>query len=155
MRIIHIVRKVLARLDGVLSRLDAPSRIGGEVPPRERYEEIRAFLRSLDLPNEGARKYLEIHLERIARTLTLVPPPGPSRRVLELGAYMQMTPALRCVLGYEEVRGAYYGSLGQVETKVITAGGEVFRCQIDLSMPNGTGSRIRLSTSILSSPARL
>jgi SAM-dependent methyltransferase len=46
---------------------------------------------------------------------------------------MQMTPALACLLGYKDVRAAYFGALGQVETKVATVGGrEIFRCQIDL-----------------------
>ena len=44
-----------------------------------------------------------------------------------------MTPVLQCVLGYEEVRGAYFGPPGRVDTKTITVGGkEVFRCFIDL-----------------------
>jgi SAM-dependent methyltransferase len=63
----------------------------------------------------------------------MVPPPGRTKRVLELGAYMQMTPVLQCVLGYEEVRGAYFGPIGRVDTKSVTVGGkEVFRCFIDL-----------------------
>ena len=64
------------------------------------------------MPTRG--NYLEIHIPRIARTLTLVPPPLSSGRVLEMGAYMQMTPALQCVLGYTEVRGAFFGPLGKI-----------------------------------------
>jgi SAM-dependent methyltransferase len=46
---------------------------------------------------------------------------------------MQMTPALHCVLGYREVRGAYFGPLGRVDEKSISIGGrEAFRCSIDL-----------------------
>lgn len=97
----------------------------------ERAGEIAAFLRSIDLP-EDARRSLEIHMSRIQRTLTMVPPPSATGRVLELGAYMQMTPALHCVLGYPEVRGAYFGKLGKVDEKRLTAGGvEVFRCLVD------------------------
>jgi len=103
------------------------------IPPAHRYEQIAAFLRTLDQPDEAARTYLEIHIPRIARTLGLTPAPKSSGRVLEMGAYMQMTPALQCVLGYKEVRGAYYGSLGRTDKKIITAGGkEVFRCLVDL-----------------------
>ena len=88
----------------------------------------------MDQPDEGARQYLETHIPRIARTLGLVPNPRSSRRVLELGAYMQMTPALfQCVLGYQEVRGAYFGPPGRTDEKRITIRGrEAFRCQVDL-----------------------
>ena len=133
MRFIRVLRKLLARLDEILSKFNGAPNPGAAAPPLNRYEGIRGFLRSLDFQNEDSRGYVETHLERIARTLTLVPPPGPTRRVLELGAYMQMTPALKCLLGYEDVRAAYYGDLGQADTKVATASGrEIFRCQIDL-----------------------
>jgi pimeloyl-ACP methyl ester carboxylesterase len=103
------------------------------IPGPQRYAEIAAFLRTLDQPDEGARQYLEIHIPRIARTLGLVPEPKSSGRVLEMGAYMQMTPALQCVLGFKEVRGAYYGPLGRTDEKRMTVGGkEVFRCFVDL-----------------------
>ena len=50
-----------------------------------------------------------------------------------MGAYMQMTPALQCVLGYNEVRGAYFGPLGRSDQKSASVGGkEVFRCAVDL-----------------------
>ncbi|SRR5579883_1627818 len=122
----------LQKLDARLSRLDHVH--GAErIPPRLRYDEIVAFVRSMDQPDEDARNYLEIHIPRIGRTLGLVPPPRTSGRVLEMGAYMQMTPALQCVLGYREVRGAYYGPLGRTDEKRITVGGrEVFRCFVDL-----------------------
>jgi SAM-dependent methyltransferase len=101
--------------------------------PHARYEEIVRFVRSMDFPDDAARQYTEIHLRRIGRTLELVPPPRSSGRILELGAYMQMTPALQCVLGYTEVRGAYFGPLGRVDEKSISVGGrEVFRCFVDL-----------------------
>jgi SAM-dependent methyltransferase len=101
--------------------------------PHARYEDIVRFVRSMDFPNESARQYTEIHLRRIGRTLEQVPAPRSSRRILELGAYMQMTPALQCVLGYTEVRGAYFGPLGRTDEKSITVGGkEVFRCFVDL-----------------------
>ncbi|MGD1097569.1 MAG: methyltransferase domain-containing protein [Bryobacteraceae bacterium] len=103
------------------------------VPPRERYDEIVAFVRSVDLPDADARQYLENHIARIGRTLTLVPPPTGPSRVLEMGAYMQMTPALQCVLGYQEVRGAYFGPLGRTDQKSCTVQGrEVFHCMVDL-----------------------
>jgi SAM-dependent methyltransferase len=122
----------LHQLDARLSRLEHV--LGAEiVPPRLRYDEIAAFVRSIDQPDQGARQYVEVHLPRIARTLGLVHPPKSSGRILEMGAYMQMTPVLQCVLGYREVRGAYFGPLGRSDEKSSTVGGrEVFRCLVDL-----------------------
>jgi SAM-dependent methyltransferase len=103
------------------------------VPPLPRQEEIRGFIRSLDMPDDDARRYLEIHLDRIAITLGLTPPPQKIGKALELGAYMHMTPALENILGYSEVRGAYYGPLGQSALKQSTiAGKTVFECYVDL-----------------------
>jgi SAM-dependent methyltransferase len=97
-----------------------------------RYGEIRDFVLSLDTPDQGNRRYLEIHQERIATTLSLVPPPFKTNAALELGAYMHMTPALHCVLGYPNVRGAYYGPLGKSDRKQSSVGGQtVFECSVD------------------------
>jgi SAM-dependent methyltransferase len=132
MPLIRSIRNLLARLDEKLSRLDVETP-AERVPPRHRYDDIVSFVRSIDLPSPEARQYLENHISRIGRTLTLVPPPNSSKSVLELGAYMHMTPALQCVLGYQEVRGAYFGPLGRTEEKAVTVGGkEVFRCFLDL-----------------------
>ncbi|HUA87188.1 MAG TPA: methyltransferase domain-containing protein [Bryobacteraceae bacterium] len=103
------------------------------IPPRHRFEEIVAFVRSMDQPDDAARQYLEVHINRIGRTLGLVPPPKSSKRILELGTYMHMAPALHCVLGYKEVRGTYYGPLGRVDEKIVTVKGrEVFHGFVDL-----------------------
>jgi SAM-dependent methyltransferase len=131
--LIRSIRNVLVRMDEALSHLDIDRKAADDVPPPDRYDEIVSFVRSVDLPNADARSYLEIHIPRIGRTLTLVPPPKTSMRILEMGAYMQMTPALSCVLGYKEVRGAYFGPLGRSDEKTVTASGrEVFRCFVDL-----------------------
>lgn len=121
----------LQKLDARLSRLDHVH--GAErIPPRLRYDEIVAFVRSMDQPDEDARNYLEIHIPRIGRTLGLVPPPRTSGRVLEMGAYMQMTPALKFELGYGTVRGCYYGTSGRVDRKsIVSQQGETFECEID------------------------
>jgi SAM-dependent methyltransferase len=131
-RLIPALRWSLHKLDAALARMETDS--GPEaLPPPRRYDEIAAFVRLLDQPDQSARSYLEIHLPRIARTLDLVPAPRSSGRVLELGAYMHMTPALQCVLGYKEVRGAFFGPLGRTDEKSVTSGGrEVFRCFVDL-----------------------
>jgi SAM-dependent methyltransferase len=130
--LISALRWSLHKLDAALARAETDS--GPEVlPPPRRFDEIAAFVRSLDQPDQSARTYLQIHLPRIARTLDLVPAPRSSGRVLELGAYMHMTPALQCVLGYKEVRGAFFGPLGRTDEKSVTAGGKpVFRCFVDL-----------------------
>lgn len=81
---------------------------------------------------EGARDYVSSHVTRLVRTLEITPPGGPDDRVLEMGAYMQMTPALRTQLGYGYVRGCYYGPPGRVDHKtVVSAEGEEFSCDID------------------------
>src|SRR5260370_4602181 len=98
MALVARIRWWLQQLDARLSRLDHAS-AAEVVPPRARFEEIATFVRSMDQPDEGAREYLEVHIPRVARTLGLVPAPRTSSRVLQLGACMQMTPALHCVLG--------------------------------------------------------
>jgi glycosyltransferase involved in cell wall biosynthesis/SAM-dependent methyltransferase len=83
--------------------------------------------------DEDSAAYAETHITRLERTLNLTPPGGPEDRVLEMGAYMQMTPLLRERLGYGEVRGCYYGPLGQVDRREVrSGGGDVFRCEVDL-----------------------
>lgn len=77
-------------------------------------------------------QYLEGHLARLVRTLQLIPPGNPESRILEMGCYMQMTPALQSALGYGCVRGCYLGSGGVDEKFVRAPSGEIFRCDIDL-----------------------
>ena len=78
-------------------------------------------------------QYAETHITRLERTLNITPMGGPEDRVLEMGAYMQMTPVLRGRLGYGEVRGCYYGPAGKVDHReVASSTGEVFRCDVDL-----------------------
>ncbi|HSW50424.1 MAG TPA: glycosyltransferase [Bryobacteraceae bacterium] len=80
-----------------------------------------------------ARTYVDTHLSRIEKTLSIVPPGGPGDRILEMGAYFQMTPELRHRLGYPEVRGCYLGPLGEVEHKIVRAAdGKIFECDLDL-----------------------
>ena len=132
MYLIHFLRRVLWYLDKHLAHIEHRPQLAVQVPPKRLENEVRSFLRSLDWADEGARNYLETHMTRITRTLGMVPQPGRTKKILELGAYMHMTPALKCVLGYD-VRGAYYGPLGRVDTKIVTSGGkEIFRCFVDL-----------------------
>lgn len=81
---------------------------------------------------EASRGYLETHKTRLVKTLEITPPGGPEDRILEMGAYLQITPALRTRLGYGEVRGCYYGTLGHSDHRVVTSTeGETFACDID------------------------
>lgn len=78
-------------------------------------------------------QYAETHITRLERTLNITPPGTAADRVLEMGAYMQITPALRARLGYGEVRGCYYGPAGQVDHRSVrSAEGVEFACEVDL-----------------------
>lgn len=81
----------------------------------------------------SAREYAETHLTRLTKTLELTPPGGPEQSILEMGAYLQITPSLKTKLGYGGVRGCYFGPAGRVEHReVVSTGGEVFTCEVDL-----------------------
>jgi glycosyltransferase involved in cell wall biosynthesis/predicted SAM-dependent methyltransferase len=83
--------------------------------------------------NAHSREYIHTHIDRLQHTLSITPPGGPGKRILEMGAYLQITPSLKTKLGYEEVRGCYLGELGMVDQKrVASADGEVFECDVDL-----------------------
>jgi glycosyltransferase involved in cell wall biosynthesis/SAM-dependent methyltransferase len=94
-------------------------------PPLETY--LRGWAVS-----EAAGTYLDTHRTRLVKTLEITPPGGPDDRVLEMGAYLQITPALGSKLGYGEVRGCYYGPAGRTDHRTVTsAEGETFTCDID------------------------
>ena len=80
----------------------------------------------------AARDYCEKHLARLARTLELTPQGDASQSILEMGSYMQITPALKFQLGYGTVRGCYYGRLGRSDRKfAASVNGQEFECLID------------------------
>jgi glycosyltransferase involved in cell wall biosynthesis/SAM-dependent methyltransferase len=82
--------------------------------------------------DDEARAYVEVHKSRLEKTLEMIPPGGPCDRVLEMGSYLQITPALKTRLGYGYVRGCYYGPAGRVDHRVLTSEeGETFECDID------------------------
>ena len=84
-------------------------------------------------PDPEAKSYIETHLTRLEKTLAITPPGGPSDRILEMGAYLQITPALQARLGYGEVRACYYGPAGKVENRTrISSDGHQFNCDIEL-----------------------
>jgi len=95
-------------------------------------QQTEAYLRTWAVA-EDAGEYFDIHLTRLRRTLEITPRGTAEDRVLEMGAYLQITPSLRTQLGYGYVRGCYLGPLGKVDHKhVISLEGEEFECDVDL-----------------------
>ncbi len=82
--------------------------------------------------NPDSRAYIETHKTRLVRTLEITPSGTAEDRALEMGAYLQITPALKTKLGYGEVRGCYYGESGRVDRRrAVSTEGEIFECEID------------------------
>ena len=71
--------------------------------------------------DEGGKQYTNTHITRLTKTLSLTPAGDASKAILEMGAYMQITPALKHQLGYGTVRGCYYGPAGKVDHHEINA----------------------------------
>ncbi|HUG81585.1 MAG TPA: glycosyltransferase [Bryobacterales bacterium] len=83
--------------------------------------------------SKGREDYVRTHLTRLIRTLEMTPQGTAADRVLEMGAYMHMTPALKTKRGYGEVWGSYLGPAGRVDqSRVVSESGEVFECRLDL-----------------------
>jgi len=102
-----------------------------DAPPPALGPGLPDYLRGWEASKPG-RGYLETHQTRLVKTLDITPPGGASDRILEMGAYLQITPALHSKLGYGEVRGCYYGEPGRVDRRVATsAEGEPFECDVD------------------------
>ena len=103
-------------------------------PPSETPEEPAVPIEYLRgwVHEPAATQYLETHQSRLIKTLEISPPGGPADRVLEMGAYLQITPALHTRLGYGEVRGCYYGPVGRVDRHDLRSeNGETFSVEID------------------------
>jgi glycosyltransferase involved in cell wall biosynthesis/SAM-dependent methyltransferase len=112
---------------GLPHQVDSAGPASEQIPAQE----MTPYLRGWAVDEESAT-YLEVHQTRLEKTLGLIPPGGPEDRILEMGAYMQMTPALHDKLGYGEVRGCYYGEPGRVDHRSVTSSsGETFTCEID------------------------
>ncbi len=94
--------------------------------------ELRAHILSFCGRKEDL-EYVNKHLARLVRTLQLTPLGGSEDRILEMGAYLHITPALKSKLGYGEVRGSYLGPAGTTDHREARSyDGEVFACDIDL-----------------------
>jgi glycosyltransferase involved in cell wall biosynthesis/SAM-dependent methyltransferase len=84
-------------------------------------------------PDQAAAAYIDTHLTRLEKTLSITPRGGPADRILEMGAYLHITPALKTRLGYGEVRGCYWGPNGKVDHRAATStDGERFCCDLEL-----------------------
>jgi glycosyltransferase involved in cell wall biosynthesis/SAM-dependent methyltransferase len=99
-------------------------------------ESLRAYLARWVEPGTESALYMEDHRNRLIRTLQLTPPGASEDRILEMGCYLQITPALRALFGYGDIRGGYFGGTGSGpgrELRQITAqDGEFFECPVDL-----------------------
>jgi glycosyltransferase involved in cell wall biosynthesis/SAM-dependent methyltransferase len=103
-----------------------PDRAPVAFPERVEPEAIEAWVAP------EAREYAGHHKSRFVHTLEMTPAGDESRAILEMGAYMQITPALKFQLGYGKVRGCYFGKLGQVDHKsIVSKNGEPFECAVD------------------------
>lgn len=124
------IRELFHRIDLKLTRrfepCPEPSQrdIAGEMRFRDFFNTLEA--------DEAARGYIEAHLPRLTRTMTLTPAPSGAGRALELGSYLQMAAALHAVRGYPEVRAADFGTLGQSVHKTAKFAGGEFACDQDL-----------------------
>lgn len=79
-----------------------------------------------------AREYAAHHTSRLIRTLEMTPAGDASKSILEMGAYMQITPALKSSLGYGYVRGCYFGPAGRIDRRsMVSENGEAFECDVD------------------------
>lgn len=112
----------------------APATLGpaAEAAPRAA-ESIADCILAFSKHSPEGENYARTHLRRFLRTLELTPRGGPDKSVLEMGCYMQMTPALQLFLGYEHVRGCYFGPAGVSNYKTVLApDGREFSCYVDL-----------------------
>ncbi len=100
--------------------------------PKPRDSDFKKYLAQWTQPGSDRARYVEEHDVRLTRTLQLIPRGSLNDRVLEMGCYLQITPALVNVLGYGEVRGCYLGAGSNPKQSVTSRDGQVFSCEIDL-----------------------
>jgi SAM-dependent methyltransferase len=125
---LRVVRHLLRRLNYHVASARQPV---AEAFDLDLLRQAEDALKQMPTPDSGARAYLDKHIHRLARTIALAPRAASDGRVLELGCYMQITPLLERVLGYQEVRGAYYGPIGRIDRKTIPFPGGEFSCLVD------------------------
>jgi hypothetical protein len=128
---LRLIRRAFHQIDVALTRWIAPLPKNALQADSADLVGFQTFFRRLP-SDAAARDYMDVHLPRLVRTMTLVPKPAGVRRALELGSYMQMTPALYTLCGYPEVRGADFGQLGRSVRKSVTLASGEFTCDVDL-----------------------
>ncbi|MCU1330559.1 MAG: glycosyl transferase, group 1 [Bryobacterales bacterium] len=102
-----------------------------EEPAPRQPEPVDPLVFETWLSPEG-RAYAANHKSRFVHTLEITPRGDETQSVLEMGAYMQLTPALQHTLGYGYVRGCYYGPEGRTDHKhLVSEDGTVFECEVD------------------------
>jgi len=108
-------------------------------PPETAKPEPQAFVKPVEPEAVSAWvapdavEYAAQHTTRFVHTLEMTPAGDPLKSILEMGAYMQITPALKFKLNYGAVRGCYYGKAGEISHRSIASEtGETFTCEIDL-----------------------
>ncbi len=127
---LRLIRAALRRLNTSATRRRERRR-ARPAPPQPGCAAELAALRQLHLADPAAQAYFEKHLPRLAATLALVPPATAPGRVLELGCYMQITPALQYCRGFREIRGAAFGH-GPPQRQSVSYGAAAFELDIDL-----------------------
>jgi len=93
---------------------------------------LRDYISGWVDPQSEGRGYMDAHMSRLIKTLQMTPRGTEGQRVLEMGCYLQITPALQNLWGYGEVRGCYLGA-GAGEVRIVESRDrERFECTIDL-----------------------
>lgn len=112
---------------------EAPASVAVREEPKAAAAVAGEYIAAWAPVEDGSRAYVESHLTRLEKTLAITPPGTAGDRVLEMGAYLQITPALKFQLGYGEIRACYYGPAGETDRRTVTSEtGEKFECEIDL-----------------------
>ena len=116
-------------VESLKPEVEMPAPVAGQSSAPPVVEE--SFLQSWAV-EPGAREYVDQHSARLAKTLAVTPPGDASQSILEMGSYMQITPALKQKLGYGAVRGCYYGRRGRADRRLAeSSGGDSFECIVD------------------------
>ncbi|MSO21065.1 MAG: glycosyltransferase [Acidobacteria bacterium] len=96
-------------------------------------EDLADYIMGFCQTSPEMSEYARTHLARLVQTIQVTPRGTEQDRILEMGCYLQITPALRSHLGYGEVRGAYFGKRGESSVRSARSiTGEEFTCTVDL-----------------------
>ena len=93
----------------------------------------KTFLQELDV-SYHSRQYFERHLDRIATTVAMGPGPTKTGRVLEIGTYLHILPAVFALKGYREAKGTYFGAKPEVQRKSVSTSYGRIICDVDVAL---------------------